>query len=142
MPRIRSGSKPSSAIVRPSSRAAVPSSGQLISSRGGACVSIRRSYALVACRPMDVDAFWQAREGELEEYARLALRVGVNLEEGQDVTVSCYVEHAPLARAIGRVAYAEGARRVDAAYLDAHLRRARAALAPDEAVAWTPPWAL
>ena len=67
---------------------------------------------------MDVDAFWQARERELEEYARLALRVGVNLEEGQDVTVSCYVEHAPLARAIGRVAYAEGARRVDAGYLD------------------------
>jgi aminopeptidase len=91
---------------------------------------------------MDVDAFWQARESELEEYARLALRVGVNLEEGQDVTVQCYVEHAPLARAIGRVAYADGARRVDANYLDVHLRRSRAELAPDEAVAWTPPWAL
>ena len=91
---------------------------------------------------MDVDAFWQARESELEEYARLALRVGVNIEEGQDVTVSCYVEHAPLARAIGRVAYAEGARRVDAGYLDVYLRRSRAELAPDEAVSWTPPWAL
>src|SRR5436190_22198522 len=90
---------------------------------------------------MDVDAFWQARESELDEYARLALRVGVNLEEGQDVTVSCYVEHAPLARAIGRVAYAEGARRVDAGYLDVYLRRSRAELAPVEAVGRSPPWA-
>src|SRR4051794_10201864 len=91
---------------------------------------------------MDVDAFWEARESELDEYARLALRVGVNLEEGQDVTISCYVEHAPLARAIGRVAYAEGARRVEATYNDVYLRRSRAELAPDEAVDWAPPWAL
>src|SRR4051812_24652003 len=91
---------------------------------------------------MDVDAFWQARANELEDYARLALRVGVNLQEGQDVTVQCYVEHAPLARAIGRVAYAEGVRRVEATYGDVYLRRSKAELAPDEAVGWTPPWTL
>lgn len=91
---------------------------------------------------MDTDAFWAERAGELEEYARLALRVGVNLEPDQDVSVAAYVEHAPLVRAIARVAYAEGARRVDAMYNDVYLRRERAAHAPDETVGWTPPWLL
>ena len=91
---------------------------------------------------MDTDQFWSERGGELEEYARLALRVGVNIEHGQDVTILAYIEHAPLVRALARVAYAEGARRVDANYVDLHLRRAKVELAPDEAVGWTPAWAL
>jgi aminopeptidase len=66
----------------------------------------------------------------------------VNLEPGQDVTVICYVEHAPLVRAVARVAYAEGARRVDSYYIDLHLRREKAAHAPDDVVGWTPPWML
>jgi aminopeptidase len=91
---------------------------------------------------VDTDAFWGARAAELEEYARLAVRVGVNLEPGQDVTVICYVEHAPLVRAVARIAYAEGARRVDSYYIDLHLRREKAAHAPDDVVGWTPPWML
>ena len=91
---------------------------------------------------MDTDAFWAERVAELDEYARLAVRIGVNLEAGQDVTLLSYVEHAPLVRAIARVAYAEGARRVDALYLDVHLRREKAAHAPDDVVGWTPPWML
>ena len=91
---------------------------------------------------MDTDAFWAERAGELDEYARLALRVGVNLEEGQDVVLLAYVEHAPLVRAFARVAYAQGARRVDANYVDVHLRCEKAAHAPDEAVGWAPPWLL
>jgi aminopeptidase len=91
---------------------------------------------------MDTEAFWAGRESELEEYARLALRVGVNLEPGQDLTLFSYVEHAPLVRAIARVAYGEGARRVDPLYVDLHVRRETAAHAPEEAVGWTPPWTL
>jgi aminopeptidase len=89
---------------------------------------------------VDETAFWGERTAELEEYARLALRIGVNLERGQDVSLLCYVEHAPLVRAIARVAYQEGARRVDPHYVDVHVRRAKAELAPDEAVGWVPPW--
>ncbi len=89
---------------------------------------------------MNLETFWAERAGELEEYARLALRVGVNLQAGQDVVVLANIEHAPLVRALGRVAYAEGARWVDAHYADNHLRRAKAELAPDEAVGWAPPW--
>ena len=91
---------------------------------------------------MDEASFWADRTAELEEYARLALRVGVNLEQGQDVTLVSYVEHAPLVRAIARVAYEEGARRVDPLYLDVHVRRAKAELAPDDAVGWVPRWLL
>ena len=91
---------------------------------------------------MDTDAFWADRAAELDEYARLALRIGVNLAEGQDVMVLGYVEHAPLVRAIARAAYAEGARRVDANYADVYLRRERAANAPDDVVGWSPPWLL
>jgi aminopeptidase len=91
---------------------------------------------------VDSDGFWAERPDELEEYARLALRVGVNLEEGQEVMLLSYVEHAPLVRAIARVAYELGARRVDALYVDVHLRRAKAEFAPDDAVAWCPPWML
>jgi aminopeptidase len=91
---------------------------------------------------LDTDSFWAGRAAELDEYARLALRVGVNIEQGQDVTVLAYVEHAPLVRALGRVGYELGARRVDASYVDLHLRRAKAEHAPDEAVGWTPRWLL
>src|SRR3989442_6141923 len=75
---------------------------------------------------LDTDSFWAKRTAELEEYARLALRVGVNVKQGQDVTVLAYVEHAPLVRAVARVAYELGANRVDASYLDLHVRRAKA----------------
>ena len=92
---------------------------------------------------MDAQAFWADRAGELEQYARLALRVGVNLEEGQDVTVHAEdVEHAPLVRAIAKVAYEEGARWVNANYADPYVRRAKAELAPEEAVGWAPDWVL
>jgi aminopeptidase len=91
---------------------------------------------------LDTDSFWAERSGELDEYARLALRIGLDLEPGQDVLVYGYVEHAPLVRAIARVAYEEGARLVDAMYVDVHVRKEKAEHAPDDAVGWTPPWLL
>jgi aminopeptidase len=91
---------------------------------------------------VDAETFWTDRTDELEEYARLALRVGVNVQQGQDVTVLADVEHAPLVRALARVAYAEGARLVQVEYLDVYVRRARAELASDEAVGWAPDWML
>ena len=80
------------------------------------------------------------RNGRLERLARLGIEVGVNLVPGQDVVVLCLVEHAPLARAIAQAAYAAGARYVDVAYGDNHVKRALVELAPDESVDWTPPW--
>jgi aminopeptidase len=78
----------------------------------------------------------------LRRYAELAVRVGANMERGQLVTVTAHVEHAPLVREIADVAYAEGARFVDVQYHDPHVRRSMIVHAPEESLAWTPPWAL
>ena len=46
----------------------------------------------------------------IDAYANLIVRVGANVQPGQTVYVSAFVEHAPLVRAIGRASYAAGAR--------------------------------
>ena len=81
-------------------------------------------------------------EERLERYARLAVEVGSNVGEGQLVWVIALPEHAPLARAVARVAYENGARYVDVDYADQHVRRARIELADEDTLGWTPPWAL
>jgi aminopeptidase len=76
----------------------------------------------------------------LEKYARLAVEVGANVQPGQTVFVTAYVEHAPLARALARASYAAGARYVDVRYADNHVRRAMIELGPDDALEHTPEW--
>ncbi|HSP74240.1 MAG TPA: aminopeptidase, partial [Gaiellaceae bacterium] len=78
----------------------------------------------------------------LADYARLAVRVGANVQPGQLVAVNGLVEHAPLVRAVAREAYAAGARYVDAQYRDEHVRRAMIEAAPDETLLWSPPWSV
>jgi aminopeptidase len=65
--------------------------------------------------------------------------VGANVQEGQDVIVSCLVEHAEIARAIAREAYRAGARHVLVLYGDLHLRRAAIELGPEEELGWSAP---
>ena len=79
-------------------------------------------------------------ESRLEAYARLIVRVGVNLQPGQTLAVSAGLEHAPLARAIAREAYAAGARYVDVAYADPHVRRAHIEFASEKDLGYSPPW--
>ena len=81
-------------------------------------------------------------EERLDRYARLAVEVGSNVGEGQVLWVAAIPDHAPLARAIARVADERGARYVDVDYSDQHVRRARIQHAPDDSLGWTPPWAL
>jgi aminopeptidase len=78
----------------------------------------------------------------LSAYARLLVRAGVNLSEGQDLLVDAQVEHAPLVRAIAEEAYAAGARYVDVSYGDRVVHRAFVATAADDLLGWTPPWKL
>jgi aminopeptidase len=78
--------------------------------------------------------------GRLERYAELAVRSWVNLAPGQELGVWGYLEHAPLVRAIARVAYSAGAKYVDVHYADEHVRRAMLELAADETLTWSPPW--
>jgi aminopeptidase len=76
----------------------------------------------------------------LERYAELAVRVGANVQPGQLLLIGAMIEHAPLARALARAAYATGARYVDVRYTDQHVRRAMIELGPDEALDHTPDW--
>jgi len=68
----------------------------------------------------------------LERFAELTVRVGANVQEGQDVVLIYLVEHAEIARAVARSALAAGARRVLPVITDLHLRRAAIELGPDE----------
>jgi aminopeptidase len=76
----------------------------------------------------------------LERYAELAIHVGANIKAGQTVFLGTSVEHAPLARALARAAYAAGARYVDVRYTDQHVRRAMIEFGPDDALEHTPEW--
>jgi aminopeptidase len=67
------------------------------------------------------------------------VRVGSNVQEGQDVIVTGLVEHAEIARAITREAYRAGARHVIVVYSDLHLRRAAIELGPKEEIGWSAP---
>jgi aminopeptidase len=81
-----------------------------------------------------------ARQDLLERYARLAIRVGINLEPGREVAIRAMIEHAPLVHALVKAGYEAGARRVEVDYEDLEVLRSQIALAPEEAVGTAPRW--
>jgi aminopeptidase len=78
----------------------------------------------------------------LDRYADLAVRVGANVQPGQDVIVACEVEHLELVRAIARAAFRAGASRVIPHTTDRQIRRAAIELGPPEMLGVSPPWVL
>jgi aminopeptidase len=76
----------------------------------------------------------------LQGLAELAVRVGANVDEGQYVLVNGLVEHAPFVRAVVEAAYDAGAKHVDVAYVDMHVRRARVAKQQEELLDYVSPW--
>ena len=76
----------------------------------------------------------------LDRYAELAVRVGANVQPGQEVFVGGLIEHADLVRALTRQSYRAGASYVNVLYDDQHVRRAMIELGPDEALAYSPEW--
>jgi aminopeptidase len=83
-----------------------------------------------------------ADENLLEKYAELVVRVGANVQEGQDVAIYGQVEHAPFARALTGAAYEAGARYVVAFYGDQYVKRQLIIHGADETIEWSPPWEL
>jgi aminopeptidase len=81
-----------------------------------------------------------AADDRLEQYARLTVRVGLNLQPGQVLAVNALLEHAPFVRAITRQAYEAGARFVDVLYTDQHVRRAHVQLAAEDDLGFSPVW--
>jgi aminopeptidase len=76
----------------------------------------------------------------LERYAELVVRVGANVQPGQEVFLFSAVEHHDLARALTRQAYRAGASYVNVLYADAHWRRALLEHGSDEALTHSPGW--
>ena len=76
----------------------------------------------------------------LERYASLAVRVGVNLQPGQDLYVHADLEHTEVARAVVEEAYRAGAHRVEVLYEDPVARRSTLIHAPLETLRSVPGW--
>ncbi len=79
-------------------------------------------------------------DDRLERYADLVVRVGANVQEGQEVFLFPDLEHHELARALARQAYRAGASYVHVLYGDAHARKAMIQFGPDEALTYTSEW--
>ena len=62
-------------------------------------------------------------EDKLKEYADLLVRVGVNVQKGQDLVITSQVDQAPFARLCVQAAYEAGARSVDMAWSDDAIAR-------------------
>ena len=76
----------------------------------------------------------------LEDYARLVLEIGANLEAGQYLHMIAHLEHAPFVRVLAERAYKMGARYVDVWYWDSWIKKSRIANAAEDSLTWTPPW--
>src|SRR5207244_12827069 len=76
----------------------------------------------------------------LDRYATLVVRVGANVQPGQDVYLRADIEHAPVAQAIVEQAYLAGARRVVVTYDDSLVRRSALRHAPMDTLTSVPGW--
>jgi len=74
----------------------------------------------------------------LDRYAELVVRVGVDVQPGQEVAINCLPEQADAARALAEEAYRVGASRVEITYLDPHLQKSQVLHAPEEMLGKTP----
>lgn len=68
----------------------------------------------------------------LHNYVQLAVRVGVNLQQGQTLVIQAPVQAAKVVRLAAKEAYEAGARYVHVEWNDDELTRIRYAMAPEE----------
>ena len=71
-------------------------------------------------------------EDKLKEYADLLVRVGMNVQKGQDMVITAQVDQAPFARLCAKAAYDAGARNVDMNWTDDAMSRMHFLYAADE----------
>ncbi len=76
----------------------------------------------------------------LDLYARLAVRVGINLQEGQRLGISAPLQAAEYVRRLVREGYAAGAYDVHIDWHDDQIGLARFLMAPDAALTDIPHW--
>jgi aminopeptidase len=76
----------------------------------------------------------------LEKYAELAVKVGVNVQEGQILVVNATLDAAQLVRLVVKQAYEVGAKDVVVNWTDDTVSRTKYDLAPDETFTEYPEW--
>ncbi len=82
----------------------------------------------------------QVSEEQFHPIAEIAVRVGVNIQPGQDVVIMAPAAQAPAVRAVAKVAYAAGAKNVRCLFNDEKLDRIRFEVAPEEGLKEFPQW--
>jgi len=76
----------------------------------------------------------------LKKYAELAVKVGINIQEGQKLVINAPIESAEFVRLIAEVAYKAGAKEVIPKWRDEKFELVRYMNAPDEAFKEFPKW--
>jgi aminopeptidase len=76
----------------------------------------------------------------LQKYAELVVKVGLNIRQGQRLIVRAPLHTAPLVREIARSAYKLGARYVDVLWGDEELAKVRVETAPRDSYNEYPSW--
>ncbi|MCY9516203.1 aminopeptidase [Paenibacillus apiarius] len=79
-------------------------------------------------------------EQQLEQYAELIVKVGVNVQQGQPVFVTGSLEMAPLVRLVASKAYDAGASNVHVEWTDDTLTRLKFEKAADDVFTQFPQW--
>jgi aminopeptidase len=75
-----------------------------------------------------------------EQYARLIVKTGVNLQKDQTLVIFSPIEAAPFTRLIAQCAYDEGAKDVVVSWGDENLSKIKYMSAPDETLENVPAW--
>ena len=84
--------------------------------------------------------FYGISEEKIREYARLVVHTGVNAQPGQEIVISCPVEHYEFARLLIEEAYSAGAGEVIMKWSDSVETRQYYENASEEVLSTVPEW--
>ena len=76
----------------------------------------------------------------LTRFSDLVVTFAANVQPGQVVAIGSEIGKELMTRALASAAYRAGAKYVDVAYFDLHVKRARIEHADDETLDYVPPW--
>lgn len=76
----------------------------------------------------------------LEKYAELVVKVALNIQKGQKLHINSSIENADFVRLITKMAYEEGAKKVQTELYDPLIQRITYEMAPEEGLADFPDW--
>ncbi|SES18413.1 aminopeptidase [Salipaludibacillus aurantiacus] len=79
-------------------------------------------------------------EEKLDQYAELAVKVGVNIQQGQTLVINAPLSSADFTRQVAKKAYEAGAKNVHVEWNDEDLTRIRYDMAPMESFKEFPEW--